>query len=88
MAKAEKKDSQVQQEQWKETVDDHVARIEKIFGELDELHGKAVDRLSAAITEGAKLATTGLTTAAELHAQWRRMAFESARNVYGALTAH
>ncbi len=89
MAKQEKKDTQAQQDTQKlnESVDLHMAHLDRMLGEFDELHAKAVERVSVAITEAAKLATTSLQTAADLHSQWRKMAFDTARSVHGAISA-
>ena len=74
--------SQVQQQgmdAWRKTVEEQTARLGAMVEEIDLLQQKQVEQTTQALDEYSKLVRESFTYAAQLTAQWRRLALESSK---------
>ncbi len=74
--------SQVQQQgmdAWRKTVEEQTARLGSMVEELDAIQQKQVEQTTQALDEYAKLVKESFSYAANLTAQWRRLALESSK---------
>jgi hypothetical protein len=85
---AEKITSQTQQtvDGFKKIIDDQLQRANSFQDELGRLEQKGIEQARAAVDEAAKLAKESLTYAAQLGAEWRKMAIEATRRATEMMT--
>jgi hypothetical protein len=71
--------SQVQQNPFKTLAEEHMARVEAVSDEIARLQHKAFAQVQSATTEAFKLWTGSFEYGAQLSAEYRKLALETAR---------
>lgn len=73
--------SQVQQGfgMWKKAWDDHVTRVNAIFGEVNKLEQKNAEQFTNAVDEVAKMTRENLAYATQLTSEWRKLSLETTK---------
>ena len=64
---------------WKKAWDDHVARVNAIFGEVNKLEQKNAEQFTNAVDEVAKMTRENLAYATQLTSEWRKVSLETTK---------
>jgi hypothetical protein len=83
----EKTTSQVQQNPFQTLADEHMARVEAVSDEIAKLQQKTFAQVQSATAEAFKLWTGSFEYGAQLSAEYRKLALETARQGFAIATS-
>lgn len=81
--------SQVQQamDSWRKLVDEQVSRFTAMGEEVAKLEQKGLEQVRTAVDEAAKMTKESFAYAAQLSAEWRKLALEATKRASELISA-
>lgn len=85
---SETKTSQVRDAQnaWKKAMDEQLARVELVYGEMARMQEQSLEQTRQAVDEMAKLTKDSINYFGQLQAEWRKLTLDAAKKSADFLT--
>jgi hypothetical protein len=71
---------------WKKVVDDQIARMGSVYGEMAKMEGRGIEQMRTAVDEYSKMVKESLSYTMQYTAEWRRITLEGARRAAELMT--